>query len=325
MALKKVIEGIIFPDLELECFVSKVDIDSGTDWWMTIRSELKTCQLGIVCVTNENVHAPWIFYEAGGMAARNVPVIPLLIGCGMDSLSDSPLRGKQCVNFEIREEFIKMITDMNDQLGKLLPDAVTVQMAEKGYDELNKNLKSVMNVLKNNKPYFHSYSEKSHDAGSLIRNAQNDIFVATAVGNKFLKTHGDEIEEKLKAGIQVRYMMLDINRFHEMEEYLHGVYKKDKDIHIEVSEKLRDWKKRYPDLVEAKFFQGYLTASYIGIDIWPDAIQESSLIQIMMYQYRVRARQSPIMYNFPKTDEKSYITTVESVKNMWRDGKPLFV
>ena len=98
------------------------------------------------------------------MAARNVPVIPLLIGCEIDSLNDSPLRGKQCVNFEIQQEFIKMITDINDRLGKLLPDTVAVQMAERGYDELNNDLKAIMNVLKNNKPYFHSYSEKSHDA-----------------------------------------------------------------------------------------------------------------------------------------------------------------
>lgn len=320
MGLKKVIEETIFPSLDVMCFVSNVDIASGTDWWTSISSELKSCRVGILCLSNENVYAPWIFYEAGGMASRDVPTTPLLVGCEVDSLDKTPLGGKQCVNFESQAEFIKMIADINHYFNDLLPSSIAKQMAEKAYDELNRNLSAVINRLKNIKPYFHSYSERTHDAGTIIQNAQNDIFISTAVGNKFLGQYGDIIEERLKNGVNVRYMLLDLKRFHEMEEYLHGSGKKGEDIHYSVLNKLKDWEMKYPGLVEAKLFHGYMTASYIGIDIWKDAPQEFSVFQVMMYQYLTNARRSPIMYVFPQKDEKSYNTILDSVKNMWKNA-----
>ncbi len=323
MGLKRVIEETIFPDLNVECFVSNVDIASGTDWWTSIGSELKSCRFGILCLSNENIYAPWIFYEAGGMASRDVPTTPLLVGCEIDSLEKSPLGGKQCVDFESQAEFIKMIVDINHHFNDLLPSSIVKQMAEKGYDELNRSLSSVISTLKNIKPYFHSYSEKTHDAGTIIQNAKNDIFISTAVGNKFLGKYGDIIEERLKNGIKVRYMLLDLGRFHEMEEYLHGSGKKGEDIHYSVLKKFGEWEKEYPGLVEAKLFHGYMTASYIGIDIWKDSPQEFSVFQVMMYQYRTNARRSPITYVFPQKDEKSYDTILDSVKNMWKNATPI--
>lgn len=148
-ALKKVIETEIFPETGLQCFVSKFDISAGADWYPTIKAEIKTCDLGILCITNENVAAPWIFYEAGGMAAREVPTIPLLIGCEISELSDSPLQGKQCVNFYRKTEFVKMMEDINVRLGGLLPSQIVTQMAEVKYDGIKKDLASTLDQLNN--------------------------------------------------------------------------------------------------------------------------------------------------------------------------------
>ena len=323
MGLKRVMEETVFPNLDVECFVSNVDIASGTDWWTSISSELRSCRLGILCISNENAYAPWIFYEAGGMASRGVPTTPLLVGCGKDSLDGSPLQGKQCVEFGIRAEFIKLVEDVNAYFGNLLPPSIARQMAERGYEELAGGLSAVINTLKNFRPYYQSYSEKTHDAGTILQHAQSDILISTAVGNKLLGKYGDLIEQKLKTGVRVRYMMLDIDRFHEMEEYLHGSGKKGAEIHSEVLDRLKAWKRSYPGLVEAKFFHGYMTASYIGIDVWRDTVQTFSVFQVMMYQYRTAARRSPIRYIFPQKDERAYDTTLDSVKNMWKNSEDI--
>lgn len=323
VGLKRVLEKTIFPELDVECFVSNVDIASGTDWWLTISSELKTCNLGILCISNENLHAPWIYYEAGGMASREIPTIPLLVGCEIDSLNESPLRGKQMVDFEKQADFIKMVTEICENF-ELLPPIYLEGKAVEGYNELNKELASVISTLKNVKPYLQSYAEEKHDAGVIIRNAQSNIFVSTAVGNKFLATYASDIEEKLKSGIEVQYMMLDLDRFDEMEKFLHGADAKPRDIHYDTLNILRRWKKKYPDLLKPKYFHEYMTASYVGVDIGVDLpnpqIQEFSVLQVMFYQYRTKAKNSPIMYIFPKKDEKAYKTMVESVTAMWRKG-----
>lgn len=146
--LKKVIEETIFPKTGLECFVSNIDIVAGTDWWIKISEELKSCDIGILCVTNENITAPWIFYEAGEMAAREIPSIPLLINCKISSLTGLPLHGKQCINFENRIEFVKMIEDINTRLNDLLPPTIVVHMAEIAYEELNQMLSTTLTYLK---------------------------------------------------------------------------------------------------------------------------------------------------------------------------------
>lgn len=324
VGLKEVLEKTIFPELDVKCFVSNVDIASGSDWWITISRELRTCSLGIVCVSNENLNAPWIYYEAGGMASREIPTIPLLIGCKNDSLYESPLSGKQAIDFEIQEEFIKMMMDINERFNTLLPSPVMNDLAIRGHDILNMNLASTINALKNLKPTLQTYSEKNHDAGTIIRNAQNDIFVSTAVGNKFLAKYADDIEEKLKAGVKVQYMMLGLDRFHEMEEYLHGSDSKPEQIHQDALYILKGWKKKYPSLLTAKYFHEYMTASYVGVDIGVELtnpkIQDSSVLQVMHYQFRTKAKNSPIQYIFPRKDEKFYVSTVESVIAMWRNG-----
>lgn len=148
--LKYVMETIIFPKEEtrLECFVSAEDIAVGSDWWIEIKNGLKVCQLGILCVTNENVSAPWIFYEAGGMASRDLPAIPLLIGCSINSITGTPLQGKQCVEFGNQKKFINMMKSINERLD-LLPTAVVDSTAKIGYGQLKKNAKSIIGHLNN--------------------------------------------------------------------------------------------------------------------------------------------------------------------------------
>lgn len=158
IALKNILETIIFPQNEtgLKCFVSDEDIAAGTDWWIKIKSELKSCCLGILCVTNENVKAPWIFYEAGAMASRELPVIPLLVGCEINSLIGTPLQGKQCINFHDSKKFVKMMENINEYLN-LLPETLVKSTAMVGYKQLKKNLKSVISYLENT----HTINEKN--------------------------------------------------------------------------------------------------------------------------------------------------------------------
>jgi hypothetical protein len=50
-----------------EVWHSIEDIDKGTVWFTAIISELDKCHCGIILITRENLLAPWIHFEAGGM------------------------------------------------------------------------------------------------------------------------------------------------------------------------------------------------------------------------------------------------------------------
>jgi len=50
-----------------EVWSSIDDIDKGDIWFTEIIDGLKTCHCGVVCVTRDNLAAPWLNFEAGGM------------------------------------------------------------------------------------------------------------------------------------------------------------------------------------------------------------------------------------------------------------------
>lgn len=158
MELKEILEKKIFISTDLECFVSTVDIASGDDWWNKIKKELMKCKQGILCVTKENIKAPWIFYEAGAMVARDVPTIPLLFNCNVNSLEGSPIKGKQCVDFHDQSQFLKMIHDINCSM-MLLPieksqlDAI----AKDAYDEVKNKLNPTLKQLKQTRLFNEKY------------------------------------------------------------------------------------------------------------------------------------------------------------------------
>lgn len=52
----------------LEPYVSSEDIDKGARWSTDIAKELENSSFGILCVTKENLHAPWLSFEAGALS-----------------------------------------------------------------------------------------------------------------------------------------------------------------------------------------------------------------------------------------------------------------
>jgi hypothetical protein len=51
-------------------FVSTNSIDKGTRWRSIVANELEQSSFGIVCLTPENLTAPWILFEAGALSKQ---------------------------------------------------------------------------------------------------------------------------------------------------------------------------------------------------------------------------------------------------------------
>ena len=52
----------------LEPYVSSEDTDKGARWSTDIAKELEDSTFGILCVTKENLEAPWLSFEAGALS-----------------------------------------------------------------------------------------------------------------------------------------------------------------------------------------------------------------------------------------------------------------
>jgi hypothetical protein len=70
-------------------WLSKSDIQAGERWNVEIAKELEACNFGVICLTTENVGAPWILFEAGALAKsmQDGRVIPLLLDLDVKDIS----------------------------------------------------------------------------------------------------------------------------------------------------------------------------------------------------------------------------------------------
>lgn len=64
----------------IEPFLSSEDIEKGVPWFTEIGSKLEQIGFGILCVTPDNINAPWILFEAGALSKSvgQARVTPLL-------------------------------------------------------------------------------------------------------------------------------------------------------------------------------------------------------------------------------------------------------
>jgi hypothetical protein len=52
----------------IEPWMSSADIDKGARWSADIAEELEECSIGLICLTPDNLEAPWIMFEAGALS-----------------------------------------------------------------------------------------------------------------------------------------------------------------------------------------------------------------------------------------------------------------
>lgn len=129
----------------IQPYVSSEDIDKGTRWSIDIAKELEDSSFGVLCVTPQNLEAPWINFEAGALskAFNNSNVSPFLFGLKPSDLKKSPLLQFQSTLYD-KKDFIKLILSLNNALGKEKLDETKLK---KTFDVWWENLKTKLDTF----------------------------------------------------------------------------------------------------------------------------------------------------------------------------------
>src|SRR5579859_2501474 len=100
-----------------EPWMSVRDIDAGERWSSEIASGLHECNFGIICLTPENIAAPWLLFEAGALAKSvdKARVVPVLLGISPRDVP-FPLAQFQSVQAD-RDGLLSLVSSLNASLG----------------------------------------------------------------------------------------------------------------------------------------------------------------------------------------------------------------
>lgn len=125
----------------IEPFVSSEDIEKGSRWNTDIAQELKESRFGLICVTKENLKAPWLNFEAGALSKTidNTYVAPILLDLKPSELKGSPISQFQATSFS-KDDMKRLIETLNVAAGNCLAPARLDKAFELCYPDLEKDI-----------------------------------------------------------------------------------------------------------------------------------------------------------------------------------------
>jgi TIR domain len=130
------------PDVieEIVPWISTQDISAGLRWGSQIDRQLQQSDFGIVCLTPDNLQAPWILFEAGALA-KAVDIsrgVPYLFRVSKSDV-EPPLGQFNAVTAD-REGTYNLLRSINTQFGKKYDDA----KLEKKFDHYWSDLETAL-------------------------------------------------------------------------------------------------------------------------------------------------------------------------------------
>ncbi|WP_396587017.1 hypothetical protein [Bermanella sp. R86510] len=175
----------------IEPYVSSEDIDKGARWSTDIASELADSSYGILCVTKDNLHAPWLTFEAGALSKTMDKsfVSPFLFNIKRSEVN-GPILQFQSTIFE-KEDIKKLLVSLNKASTEgQLTDEKLDKALEVWYPDLEKNLNELISQqpkqdasgtgAQNNDRMSNEILEEILDLSrvnqKLLRNPESDIY-----------------------------------------------------------------------------------------------------------------------------------------------------
>lgn len=121
------------------------DIEKGTKWSSEISTELEQSNVGIICLTNDNINNPWILFEAGALSKniKHSHVCTLLFNLEPAQIS-GPLSSFQATKF-VKEDFKKIVQTINATANeRKLETAVLDDVFETWWPKLDKQINEIL-------------------------------------------------------------------------------------------------------------------------------------------------------------------------------------
>jgi hypothetical protein len=124
-------------------WLSEYDIEAGVRWGDAVAAELEATNFGIICVTRDNVSAPWVLFEAGALAKslQGSKVIPLLLDLDLSDLI-GPLGQFQAKKVD-KDGIEEVIRSINQSVADPVPPERTAQLFEALWPKLEEQIDEI--------------------------------------------------------------------------------------------------------------------------------------------------------------------------------------
>ncbi|MBM4034335.1 MAG: toll/interleukin-1 receptor domain-containing protein [Planctomycetes bacterium] len=165
-------------------YFSPDDIAKGARWSGEIAKELEESRIGIICLTRDNLGAPWVLFEAGALSKSltRSRVCPILFGVEPTDVK-GPLSQFQLTRFHC-DDVRKMLETMNRELGDgaLAPKVLDAAFAT-WWPQLDRDVREILSrIVRPSRTQLRTDRELLEEILGLARAiAQKDPWAATGL------------------------------------------------------------------------------------------------------------------------------------------------
>lgn len=256
----------------IEPYVSSEDIDKGARWSTDIAGELHASTYGLICLTRDNLAAPWINFEAGalGKSIDKGRVSPFLFRIKRSEV-EGPILQFQSTVFE-QEDVFKLLKSINDACG---PDGLEASRLEKSFEVWWPQLEQQLNKI----PAAEERSaeqqlEKPDELTADFSRVLEEILELTRNNHKLLRS-----PDALLPSEYVQHVFRRVSQLDEVEADLRGVRGK---VHLGA---VRHLVEVYRDVLK------FLGTSKVELDRHPEFEEMMHLLRKMDDPLRYIARE----------------------------------
>lgn len=238
----------------IEPYVSSEDIDKGARWSTDIAKELEDSTFGLLCVTKENMNAPWLSFEAGALSKTMDKsfVSPFLYDVKRSEVN-GPILQFQSTIFQ-KEDIKKLIKTLNKACGE---SNIAESRLEKAFDVWYPTLEQELHKIKSIKDEGDE-SKKQDETKVHTSEILEEILDLSRNNQKLLRNPDSSMIEsidEIKNSLQELYLRREKNtdfdskkmnrKLHAMllDEVLHS---KNKKSHIGLLITLSQFKNDFP-------------------------------------------------------------------------------
>lgn len=226
-------------------------IEKGKKWSTEISDKLEESKVGIICLTRENLNAPWILFEAGAISkSSDSYVCTFLTDISSPTEITGPLSSFQHTRFQ-KDEVLKLLKTINSRIkenkgGKSLNDKSLEDVFEIFYPKLEAKISEILDVTPEQVAENHIRSDRELleeivESQRNLKEKINDLwtnkdidgivyqYVKNYINTKGLNSESDiayephlsDFEEKLSKNPLIRKIFANSNDF---KDYIKDKY-----------------------------------------------------------------------------------------------------
>ena len=196
-----------FPEVipGIKPWISSEDIAPGTSWFRSIMDQLEKTTWCVICLTPENVRSPWLYFEAGAIAAKRADtrVCSFLIGVSGSELMAGPLSQFQWLEAK-KEGAWKLVREINKSLETPHNETVLENGFDRKWPALKRRLEKAIAELPESLPDetlpLKPVYQLSPEAKELIMEAGADkqgvLMMVHTFGGLHIQTNGKQMGPK---------------------------------------------------------------------------------------------------------------------------------